>query len=196
MKMSFAIIIGGGLFVFIAVVMAVVFIPGLVWNPPETIVAHAYTAEEMHGRELYWSNGCDYCHTQYVRYYDNNATGPISQGGSYIYDAPLTLGSERTGPDLSYIGRKRDEAWEIEHLKDPRKFSPMSIMPSFEFLSEPDLQALGAYIFNLGDQTAAEMMIEPPVLRRHHRPIALSNRFPIHWRQSGWLGFVQAGRFV
>ena len=44
MKMSFAIIFGGGILVFLAVVLAVVFIPGLVWNPPQTIAAHSYTA--------------------------------------------------------------------------------------------------------------------------------------------------------
>lgn len=163
MKMSFTIIVGGALFIFIAVVMAAVFIPGLIWTPPETIVAHTYTAQEALGKQLYWSNGCDYCHTQYVRYYDNNATGPISQGGNYVYDSPVVLGSERTGPDLSYIGRKRAEVWELEHLKDPRQFSPMSIMPSFAFLSEEQLKAITAYLYSLGDQMAAEWMILPPV---------------------------------
>ena len=163
MKMSLAIIVGGGLFIFIAVVFVVVFIPGWVWNPPPTIVAHSYTSQEDRGRELYWSNGCDYCHTQYVRYYDTERTGPVSQGGNYTYDQPPVLGSERTGPDLSYIGRKRDMQWEIEHLKHPREYSPMSLMPNFYFLSDSDLQALGVYLYGLGDQTAAEWMILPPV---------------------------------
>jgi cbb3-type cytochrome oxidase cytochrome c subunit len=163
MKMSFAIIIGGALFIFFAVVMAVVFIPGWIWNPPQTIAAHPYTAQELHGRQVYFSNGCDYCHTQAVRYYDVNFTGPISQGGNYVFDQPLTLGSERTGPDLSYIGRKRDLVWEIEHLKFPRKYSPMSIMPDWYFLPEQDLQDLAAYLHNLGDRTAAEWMIQPVV---------------------------------
>ena len=136
MKMTFAIIVGGGLFVFLAVVMVVVFIPGWVWNPPPTIVAHPYTDLEKRGQVLYFSNGCDYCHTQYVRYWDVERTGPVSQGGNYVYDQPVVLGSERTGPDLSYIGRKRDEVWEIEHLKSPREYSPMSLMPSFAFLAK------------------------------------------------------------
>lgn len=163
MKMSFAIIIGGAIFIFFAVVMAAVFIPGWVWNPPQTIAAHDYTDLEERGRQLYASNGCLYCHTQYVRYYDADYTGPVSQGGNYVFDQPLLLGSERTGPDISYIGRKRDMAWEIEHLKSPRKYSPMSLMPNFYFLPDQDLQALGAYLFNLGDRTASEWMIRPPV---------------------------------
>ncbi len=197
MKMSFAIILGGGLFIFIAVVMAVVFIPGWIWNPPQTLAAHPYTLEEQRGRELYWSNGCDYCHTQYVRYYDNNATGPISQGGSYVFDSPVVLGSERTGPDLSYIGRKRSEVWEIEHLKDPRQYSPMSIMPSFEFLPEEDLSALGTYLYNLGDRTAAEWMIQPPV---DYAGVTDPHGYPLVAQSSGntavgWPLFIQSGLF-
>lgn len=163
MKMSFAIVIGGALFIFFAVVMAVVFIPGWIWNPPQTIAAHPYTPEEAHGRQVYFSNGCDYCHTQAVRYYDADITGPISQGGNYIFDQPLTLGSERTGPDLAYIGRKRDFVWEVEHLKFPRKYSPMSVMPNWYFLPQKDLEDVAAYLFALGDRTAAEWMVQPPV---------------------------------
>src|SRR5512140_2965433 len=163
MKMTFAIIVGGALFIFFGVVMAAVFIPGWVWNPPQTTAAHVYTPQQLHGREVYFTNGCDYCHTQYVRYYDADYTGPVSQGGNYVYDSPLTLGSERTGPDLSYIGRKRDMAWEIEHLRFPRKYSPMSIMPNWYFLSQQDLEDVSSYLFELGDRTAAEWMIRPPV---------------------------------
>ncbi len=88
--------------------------------------------------------------------------GPVSQAGNYVYDNPLILGSERTGPDLSYLGRKRSEAWEIAHLKDPRKYSPMSIMPSYDFLPDDDLKAIATYLFALGNRVAAENMITPP----------------------------------
>jgi cytochrome c oxidase cbb3-type subunit 2 len=161
MKMTFKTVVIGGLIVFFAVVTAAVFIPKYVWNPPQTLIAHEYTTEQERGREIFYSNGCNYCHTQYVREEDTGM-GPVSQGGDYTFDNPMILGSERTGPDLSYIGRKRSEAWEIEHWKDPRKLSPLSIMPSFEFLSEQDLIDLAAYIFNLGDRTAAEWMVLPP----------------------------------
>ncbi len=167
MKMSYAVIIGGAIFIFFAVVFTVVFVPGWIWNPPQTIAAHEYTDQQLKGRTVYFSNGCDYCHTQYVRYYDADATGPISQGGNYVFDHPLTLGSERTGPDISYIGRKRDFQWEIDHLKDPRKYSPMSIMPKWNFLSESDLEAVSAYLFALGDRVTGEWMIRPTVEYAH-----------------------------
>ncbi len=193
MKMSLAIIAGGALFVFLAVVMVVVFIPGWVWNPPQTIVAHPYTTQEARGQQLYYSNGCNYCHTQYVRYYDVNSTGPISQGGNYTFDKPLVLGSERTGPDLSYIGRKRDEQWEIEHLKYPRQLSPMSLMPDFYWMPEEDLQALGSYLFNLGDRMSAEWMIQPPVdYTNLHDPIEYPQITPTPADQ-GWPAWTAAG---
>lgn len=161
MKMTFKITVIGGLIVFFAVVIAAVFIPGLVWNPPQTIVAHPYTDEEATGRELFYSNGCNYCHTQYVRAEDTGMGSP-SDGGNYVFDNPMILGSERTGPDLSYLGRKRSEQWDINHLVEPRKMSPLSIMPSFDFLTEAEQQAIIHYLFNLGDRVAAEYMIRPP----------------------------------
>jgi mono/diheme cytochrome c family protein len=161
MKMTFTTIVIGGVIVFFAVVTVAVFIPDLVWDPTQTTLAHPYTPEQERGRKLFYSNGCNYCHTQYVREEDT-AMGPESDGGSYVFDEPLTLGSERTGPDLSYIGRKRSQTWEIEHLKNPRKYSPLSIMPNFEFLSDADLQAIATYLFALGDRVAQERMILPP----------------------------------
>ncbi len=161
MKMTFKVIVFGGLAVFFAVVAVAVFTPVALWKPAQTVVAHEYTAEQARGRELFYSNGCNYCHTQYVRDVDNGM-GPVSEGGDYTYDNPMILGSERTGPDLSYIGRKRSMSWEIDHLKQPRTFSPMSIMPSFAFLSDADLRAIGEYLYALGDRNAAEWMIPAP----------------------------------
>jgi len=161
--MTFKIIVIGGVIVFFAVVSVVVFVPGLIWNPPQTTIAHPYTPEQEQGRELFYSNGCNYCHTQYVRAEDT-AMGPVSEGGNYVFDNPMILGSERTGPDLSYVGRKRSEMWEIEHLKDPRGYSPLSIMPSFSFLPDEDLKAIATYLFALGDRVAQERMILPPAV--------------------------------
>jgi cytochrome c oxidase cbb3-type subunit 2 len=161
MKMTFTVTLAGAIIVFLAVVMAVVFIPGLIWDPPQTFVAHPYTPEEERGRIVFYSNGCNYCHTQYVRLEDTGM-GAQSQGGNYVFDDPMILGSERTGPDLSYIGRKRSEQWEVDHWKDPRDMSPMSLMPSFEFLSDQELSDMAAYVFNLGDRVAAQYMVAPP----------------------------------
>jgi cbb3-type cytochrome oxidase cytochrome c subunit len=66
MRMSFRLIIVGGLIVFFAVLIVVVFVPNIIWNPPQTLVAQEYGPLETQGRELFLGNGCNYCHTQYV----------------------------------------------------------------------------------------------------------------------------------
>src|SRR5450759_4200686 len=161
MKMTFRIILVGGLIVFFAVVSVVVFTPALIWKPPQTVVGEQRSPAEESGRVLFYSNGCNYCHTQYVRDVDNGM-GPTSDGGDYALDNPMILGSERTGPDLSYIGRKRSMQWEVDHLKAPRDFSPMSIMPNFNFLTDGERRSISEYLFHLGDRTAAERMIDSP----------------------------------
>lgn len=197
MKMSFKVVLWGGLAVFFAVVTVVVFTPVAIWKPPTTELAHPYTPDQEYGRTLFYSNGCNYCHTQYVRDVDN-AMGPVSEGGNYNYDNPMILGSERTGPDLSYIGRKRSQQWEIDHLKDPRQYSPLSIMPDFTFLSDSDLRSISDYLFYLGDRTAAEFMVEPPAEYQGSAPPAFSevakSTDPSAPPQ-GWPTFKQSGLY-
>jgi cytochrome c oxidase cbb3-type subunit I/II len=161
MKMTLKVVLWGGLAVFLAVFTVVAFTPAAVWRPPTTVIAHPYTPEQLLGRTLFYSNGCNYCHTQYVREVDDGM-GAVSQGGDYAYDQPLTLGSIRTGPDLTYIGRKRSQQWEIDHLRAPRKYSPMSVMPDFTFLTDTQARAISEYLFYLGDRTAAEFMVQSP----------------------------------
>src|SRR5665648_1197844 len=140
MRMTFKVIIVGGLVGFFAVVTWVVFLPTALWHPERTIIAQGYTGDVGRGRTLFYSNGCNYCHTQYVRQQDV-AMGPRAQGGNYTEDDPMILGSERTGPDLSYIGRKRSEEWELKHLQHPRDLSPLSLI----HISEPTRLGMISY---------------------------------------------------
>jgi len=112
------------------------------------------------GREIYAREGCWYCHTQTVRTIANDKKwGPrASQPGDYAYSNPALLGSERTGPDLTYVGdRWPDENWQIKHLQDPRALNPDSVMPSFAHLPQADLQALAHYLVSLKDNTAPDL---------------------------------------
>jgi mono/diheme cytochrome c family protein len=193
MKMTFRLIIVGGLIVFFAVVSVVVLVPNIVWNPPQTVIAQKYGSVEAEGRKLFYSNGCNYCHTQYVRLEDT-AMGAVSEGGNYVFDNPMILGSERTGPDLSYVGRKRSEAWEVAHLKSPRDLSPNSIMPKFDFLSDVQLQAIAAYLFSLGDRVAQSRMITPPVAYAGlTNPYTLPTGLPGGDPPQGWSTWTSAG---
>ena len=197
MKMTFKVVLWGGLAVFLAVLAVVVFTPSAVWNPPTTLIAHAYTPEQEYGRSLFYSNGCNYCHTQYVRDVDNGM-GPVSQGGDYNYDNPMILGSERTGPDLSYVGRKRSQQWEIDHMRDPRQYSPMSIMPQFKFLTDTQAQAISEYLFYLGDRNAAEFMVQAPAPYQNVPTPAEQRAVPSTGTNpppQGWPTFIQSGLY-
>lgn len=51
------------------------------------------------------------------------------------------------GPDLTHEGEHQpDLHWQIEHLKNPAKISPGSLMPSFARLKPDELKALAAYL--------------------------------------------------
>ncbi|MDE2369232.1 MAG: cbb3-type cytochrome c oxidase subunit II [Burkholderiales bacterium] len=101
-----------------------------------------YTSAELRGRGVYIAQGCLYCHTQQPR---PRAMGPDTArgwgrptvAGDYAYDAPVLLGTMRTGPDLMNIGVRQPSAdWQLGHLYEPRAYVPGSIMPAFPYLFE------------------------------------------------------------
>jgi cytochrome c oxidase cbb3-type subunit I/II len=145
-------IAAGGLSVFFLMVSMVVAAPYMfLLETPPSDRAHEYTALEAQGRELYMSLGCFYCHSQQVRLYDWGIGDP-SQKGDFIFDSPHSVGTERTGPDLAQIGGVRPSIWHYLHHRDPRSVSPGSIMPNFDFLTDEEIDALAAYLQNLGGE--------------------------------------------
>lgn len=157
------IIAGGGLAVFSIMVFMVVAMPYMYAGDAPTWRAHVLTAQEQEGQALYKANGCFYCHNQFIRPQDW-AMGYTSQTGDFYYSTPNFLGTERTGPSLGQIGGKRPTMWNIQHIKDPRSVSPTSIMPSFgDFLTEPQLEALTAYIQSLGTEDLNTNDFQQPV---------------------------------
>ena len=99
---------------------------------------------ERRGLEVFVSEGCPVCHTQQVRPLPMDSVwGRPTVASDYARLHPMTwwqqtpglLGSERTGPDLSNIGKRQpSEAWQLIHLYNPRAVSPWSIMPRFHDL--------------------------------------------------------------
>lgn len=101
------------------------------------------------GRDVYVREGCNYCHSQFVRPQDRDF-GSRVYAGDYANETPNVLGTSRTGPDLSNEGGKMPDEWQIGHLKNPRAYTPGSIMPSFTHLSDEDMENLVTYIQTLG----------------------------------------------
>ena len=135
--------------IFLTIIFVTAILPATTFQPEPTKAAVKYTDLELKGRNVYRREGCVYCHTQFVRYQDREY-GEMVQAGDYVYETPHLLGTERTGPDLSNIGGKYPDEWHWSHMTAPRKTKPGSLMPSFSYLSEGDMQALIAYLQTLG----------------------------------------------
>jgi len=152
----------GALGLFLTMFFITVILPYLLMDYPPSDISHPYSDEQGRGREIYKSNGCLYCHSQFVRPQDWGL-GRTSLPGDYFYDRPHLFGTERTGPDLAQIGGQRPPLWEIMHHRNPRSVSPGSIMPNFSYLSDQDLQDLKAYIEGLGNRNLETQDFQPLV---------------------------------
>ncbi len=111
------------------------------------------------GREVYISEGCIHCHSQYVR----PSGADIDLWGPHRPlprdPGPPLPGNRRQGPDLATVGLRRSSAWNRQHLLDPRSVSPGSRMPAYPHLfkdGEGRGEDLVAYLTLLGAGDAQE----------------------------------------
>ncbi|MEN9684198.1 MAG: hypothetical protein RLZZ427_1949 [Pseudomonadota bacterium] len=102
-----------------------------------------YTPLEQAGRDIYVREGCYLCHSQMIRPFrdETERYGHYSLAAESMYDHPFQWGSKRTGPDLARVGKKYSDEWHVQHLTDPRAVVPESVMPTYAFLKERDLDA-------------------------------------------------------
>ncbi|MDX1490778.1 MAG: cbb3-type cytochrome c oxidase subunit I [Pseudohongiellaceae bacterium] len=114
---------------------------------------------EKRGQALYAREGCGYCHTQQIRYLDNDMRrfGAPTLAWETQFDSPHLWGTRRVGPDLSREGGVRSQDWHFAHLYDPRSVVPSSIMPSYRSMfagsalaPKQEARDLVAYIGSLG----------------------------------------------
>ena len=100
-----------------------------------------YTPLEQAGRDIYISEGCYACHSQMIRPFRDEVEryGHYSLAAESMYDHPFQWGSKRTGPDLARVGKRYSDEWHVQHLIDPRAVVPESVMPTYAFLIERDL---------------------------------------------------------
>ncbi len=110
-------------------------------NIPSIASVKPYTPLELQGRDIYIREGCYNCHSQMIRPFRYEVTryGEYSKAGEFVYDHPFQWGSKRTGPDLARIGGKYGDAWHFNHMLDPGSMAPGSIMPSYPFLFEKEI---------------------------------------------------------
>ncbi|HWA42200.1 MAG TPA: cytochrome-c oxidase, cbb3-type subunit II [Hypericibacter adhaerens] len=137
-------------FLMLVLVLITVSIGGIVEIAPlftiETTIekvqgVRPYSPLELAGRNIYIREGCYLCHSQMIRPFRDEAEryGHYSIAAESMYDHPFQWGSKRTGPDLARVGGKYSDDWHRAHLMDPRSVVPESIMPSYAFLEEREL---------------------------------------------------------
>ena len=113
-------------------------------NVPTINSVKPYTPLELQGRDIYVREGCYTCHSQMIRPFrsETERYGEYSKAGEFVYDHPFQWGSKRTGPDLSREGagnNKKSNAWHFNHLDEPSAISTGSVMPSYAFLIDHEL---------------------------------------------------------
>ncbi|MGA2674892.1 MAG: cbb3-type cytochrome c oxidase subunit II [Terracidiphilus sp.] len=114
-------------------------------------------AQVERGRQVYISEGCIHCHSQYVRPNSPDVLmwGPVETIEELRRERPPLIGNRRQGPDLAEVGGRRSPLWLKAHFFDPPEVSGASIMPSYGFLFQDERgDDLVAYLESLrGDGT-------------------------------------------
>ncbi|MDX2174139.1 MAG: cytochrome-c oxidase, cbb3-type subunit I [Bacteroidota bacterium] len=110
-------------------------------NIPTIASVKPYTPLELEGRDIYVREGCYTCHSQMIRPFRSETAryGEYSKAGEFVYDHPFQWGSKRTGPDLAREGGKYPDSWHYNHMLEPNSMSPGSIMPTYSWLLDDDL---------------------------------------------------------
>jgi cbb3-type cytochrome c oxidase subunit II len=106
------------------------------------------------GRQVYISEGCIHCHSQYVRPVgqDMELWGARTTVEQALGQEPVLIGNRRQGPDLANVGQRRNAGWNRMHLMEPSAVVPGSRMPAYRHLFAGDArrgEALLAYLDSL-----------------------------------------------
>ena len=96
----------------------------------------ARTASEDRGRHVYSQEGCMNCHSQLVRFTEDDVrrSGPASEAWESGGDAPQMWGTRRVGPDLAREGGRKSRDWQLANSLEPRHVVPDSVMPGYPWL--------------------------------------------------------------
>lgn len=115
--------------------LAIAMIVAVGFRPRPNREQASNSADES-GKQVYLSEGCIHCHSQYVRpgTRDEEYWGPAHPGKPASW--PVLIGNRRQGPDLATIGARRSAPWLKQHFIDPQAFSPGSSMPPYKHLFE------------------------------------------------------------
>ena len=115
------------------------------------------------GRQVYISEGCIHCHSQYVRPNSPDVLmwGPVATMREIRLERPPLIGNRRQGPDLSQVGARRSALWLKAHFYNPAEVSGASVMPSYAFLFRDQRgDDLVAYLASLHSEGVAQHLAD------------------------------------
>jgi cytochrome c oxidase cbb3-type subunit 2 len=115
------------------------------------------------GRQVYISEGCIHCHSQYVRPKSSDVLmwGPVEPVEEVRAEQPPLIGNRRQGPDLTNVGARRSALWLKAHFYNPARVSGSSVMPSYGFLFRDERgDDLVAYLESLHTEGTARHIEE------------------------------------
>lgn len=148
-------LLAGAAMMFFLGMFGVVVLPSFdkqVITPTKTAQMKNYLphSAESRGRAIYVREGCIWCHSQAVRpVAADSHLGPVSVPGDYYYDNPVLIMTQRSGPDLTWVGQRYSPEWQQQHLKNPQSFYKDTIMPRYDYLSQSDRNDLVTYLMSL-----------------------------------------------
>lgn len=137
------------IFVYVGLSILIAIIPAYQMQETKALPSmQPLTEQEESGLNVYVSENCAACHTQQVRNIEMDKVwgDRPSLPSDYYYSkkrldfwrqSPSLLGSERTGPDLTNIGKRQaGQEWHLLHLYNPRAVVKQSVMPSYAWMFE------------------------------------------------------------
>jgi cbb3-type cytochrome oxidase subunit 1 len=150
-------LVWGGVAVWVTAALLTGFLPMLdPANTQATVIGETRVYDEntpaYDGRNLYISEGCAECHSQMVRPVAADVgLGPVSAAGDYANESPVLMGVVRIGPDLMrFAGDGSLDPGQIgNHLRNPQANREWSVMPSYSYLSDSEIDQLVSYIQTL-----------------------------------------------
>jgi mono/diheme cytochrome c family protein len=131
------------------------------------------------GRQVFISEGCINCHSQYVRpgSADELMWGPTNSVQAVLAEDPPLIGNRRQGPDLAEIGSRRSALWLKAHFLNPSVVSHDSVMPSYAYLfADGHGPALLAYLQSLGQTNIIDRYMAAAVWEPSPAAVAASEK--------------------
>jgi cytochrome c oxidase cbb3-type subunit 2 len=115
------------------------------------------------GRQVYISEGCISCHSQYIRPNTPDVLmwGPVETLDDLHRERPPLIGNRRQGPDLANVGNRRSPLWLKAHFYRPAELSHASFMPSYAHLFQDQRgNDLVAYLESLQGAVDQERVLQ------------------------------------